>query len=377
MAGSDDAEPAATGDEPLPAPSTLDRVLRLVRALPGRGVDAWGALDGVIGDQLAHQGSSLALPLTFRTAAGEELPLDPEGLRDRLPDAGDRLCVFVHGLMSSERVWAIPGRPGVTYGDLLARDHGVTPVYVRYNTGRHISTNGRELARRLQELVRCWPVRVREIDLVGHSMGGLVVRSACHYGRHHARLADRARRRGPWPAHVRRLVLLGTPNTGANLEVVANLTSSMMWAIPTPVTRLLGATLDRRSEGIKDLRWGAVLDDDWLERDPGGSRRPTLHPVRLPPRARILVVAGSLVTEGDGPEHSSHPVNRALGDALVTASSAAGLVPDSATTVLPAATVRHCPSISHVALANRPEVYDLIHEWWDGTGPASSPTSAS
>ena len=365
MAGPERAEPPAPEDAALPAAGTLDRIGQLLRALPGRGVDAWGALDGVIGDRLADQGSALALPLTFRTASGEELPLDRDALRERLPDAGGRLCVLVHGLMSSERVWAFPGEPGVTYGELLARDHGVTPVYVRYNTGRHISTNGRDLARRLQELVRCWPVRPREISLVGHSMGGLVVRSACHYGRHGARLDDRARRRGPWTAKVRRLVLLGAPNTGANLEVVANLTSSMLWAIPTPVTRLVGAGLDHRSDGIKDLRWGAVLDDDWLERDPADRARPTLHPVRVPTRARILAVAGSLITEEDGPGQPSHPVNRLLGDALVTAPSAAGHLGDEAPPLLPGATVRHCPRISHVALANRAEVYGLISEWWD------------
>lgn len=365
MAGPERAEPPAPEDAALPTAGTLDRIGQLLRALPGRGVDAWGALDGVIGDRLADQGSALALPLTFRTASGEELPLDRDALRECLPDTGGRLCVLVHGLMSSERVWAFPGEPGVTYGELLARDHGVTPVYVRYNTGRHISTNGRDLARRLQELVRCWPVRPREISLVGHSMGGLVVRSACHYGRHSARLGDRARRRGPWTAKVRRLVLLGAPNTGANLEVVANLTSSMLWAIPTPVTRLVGAGLDHRSDGIKDLRWGAVLDDDWLERDPAGWARPTLHPVRVPTRARILAVAGSLITEEDGPGQPSHPVNRLLGDALVTAPSAAGHLGDEATPLLPDATVRRCPSISHVALANRAEVYGLISEWWD------------
>lgn len=366
MAGPDPDEPTAADADAVPGPAVLDRVLGLVRALPGRGIDAWGALDGVIGDQLAHQGSSLALPLTFRTATGEELPLDRDELRERLADATGRVCVFVHGLMSSERVWAFPGQPGVTYGERLARDHGVTPVYVRYNTGRHISTNGRDLARRLQELVRCWPVRVRELDLVGHSMGGLVVRSACHYGRHSAGLADRARGRRPWTTKVRRVVLLGVPNTGANLEVVANLTSSMMWAIPTPVTRLLGAGLDRRSDGIKDLRWGAVLDEDWLERDPGTRTRPSLHPVRAPGRARVLVVAGSIVTEGDGPDDPFHPVNRVLGDVLVTTPSAAGLVPDTAVNLLPGATVRRCPTITHVALANRAEVYDLLHKWWDG-----------
>jgi triacylglycerol lipase len=158
-------------------------------------------------------------------------------------------------------------------------------VYVRYKTGRHISKNGRELAARLQKLVSVWPVRVREIDLIGHSMGGLVIRSACHYGRNRAALPDRLRHRGPWPTKVRRVVLLGVPNRGANLEVIANLTSSALWSLPNPVTRLIGAGLDRRSEGIKDLRWGAVLDKDWVERDPNATARPELHPVCTPRHA--------------------------------------------------------------------------------------------
>lgn len=365
MVGRDGSEPPVTPPGSLSAPATLERVGQLLRALPGRGVDAWGALDGVIGDQLAAQGSSLALPLTFRTASGQELPLSSDGLRRALPDARARVCVLVHGLMSSESVWSFSGRPGVTYGELLARDHGVTPVYVRYNSGRHVSTNGRDLAAGLQQLVRCWPVRVREIDLIGHSMGGLVVRSACHYGRHGARLADRVRRRGPWPAKVRRVVLLGVPNTGANLEVIANLTSAGLWAIPHPVTRLIGAGLDRRSDGIKDLRWGAVLDDDWIERDPDASERPTLHPVHAPRRARHLAIAGSLVDDSQRSADTPHPVNRVLGDALVTAPSAAGHLGDPASSLLPNATLRVCPKIGHVALANRPEVYDLINAWWD------------
>ena len=176
----------------------------------------------------------------------------------------------------------VPRCQQLTYGELLARERGVSPVYVRYNTGRHISTNGRELAARLQRLVRAWPVRVREIDLIGHSMGGLVIRSACHYGYASATLRDRLRRRGPWPAKVKRVVLLGVPNSGANLEVIVNLTSAALWSVPTPVTRLVGAGLDRRSEGIKDLRWGAVLDEDWVERDPDATGRPERYPVRVP-----------------------------------------------------------------------------------------------
>ena len=331
--------------------------------MPPVRADASALVNGLFGDALDAQASSLAISLTFRTAAGAELPLDRTGLRAALPAAGPRLCVLVHGLMSSESVWRFGGGDGVTYGELLARDRRVTPVYVRYNTGRHVSTNGRELAARLQALVRAWPVRVREISLIGHSMGGLVVRSACHYGRHTATLADRVRRRGPWPRKVRRVVLLGVPNRGANLEVIANLASAALWSVPLPGPRLLGAGLDRRSEGIKDLRWGAVLDEDWVERDPAATGRPPLHPVAVPRRARFLAVAGSLVHPGDGGRPPA--VDRLLGDALVTATSAEGRDGDGAL-LLPGVAVRRCPRVNHVALANRPEVYDEIVSWWDG-----------
>jgi triacylglycerol lipase len=331
-------------------------VIERLGSLPRLSTDARAVVNGLFGDALAAQGSVLAIPTTFRTAAGDEIPLDRHGVREALPAAGDRVCVLVHGLMSTESVWRMEGREGLTFGELLADERGVTPVYVRYNTGRHISTSGRDLATQLQRLVRVWPVRVRELNLIGHSMGGLVIRSACHYGRHSATLRDRGRRRGPWPGKVRRIVLLGVPNRGANLEAIANLTSTALWSVPLPTTRLLGAGLDRRSEGIKDLRWGAVLDEDWVERDPGATERPELHPVRLPRRSRVLAVAGSLVDQRD-PERPS-TVNRLLGDALVTAPSAHGQLGDGVT-------VRLCPKINHIALANRREVYDEIAAWWD------------
>jgi pimeloyl-ACP methyl ester carboxylesterase len=350
----------------VPTPATIERVIRLLGSLPGRGADARAALNGLFGDELAERDSSLAIPLTFCTASGDPLPLDRHELRRALPDAGARLCVLVHGLMSSETVWRMRD-PRLSYGELLARDRGVTPVYVRYNTGRHISTNGRALAAGLQRLVRTWPVRVREIDLVGHSMGGLVVRSACHYATGRATLVDRLRRRGPWPARVRRVVLLGVPNSGASLEVIANLTSAALWSVPALVTRLIGAGLDRRSDGIKDLRWGAVLDEDWHERDPGATARPERHQVRVPRRAEYLVIAGSLADEPD----ADRPVlvNRLLGDALVTASSASGWLGDDEPALFPKVTVRLCPKVNHIALANHPDVYDQIADWWDGRAP--------
>ena len=54
-------------------------------------------------------------------------------------------------------------------------------LYLRYNTGRHVSENGRDWRTLLDAARARWPVEVHEIALIGHSMGGLVARSACHY----------------------------------------------------------------------------------------------------------------------------------------------------------------------------------------------------
>lgn len=330
---------------------------QVLRALPGRRDAALAVVNGAFGDVLAEQASPLAIPMTLR-AAGSVLPLDPEGLAAHLPTATGRICVFVHGLMSTESIWSFSGDAHTTYGSLLARDRRVTAVYARYNTGQHISTNGRDLAVVLHQLMRAWPVRIEELSLVGHSMGGLVVRSACHYGR-----AQRVRGslppRRPWSSKVRRVVLLGTPNTGASLEVVTNLVSRALWSVPMPVTRMVGLGLDRRSAGIKDLRWGFVVDQDWQERDPDSGQRPRLHPVSSPPRARHLTVAGSLTADAD------HPVSRMLGDALVSAASARGAIAGNNTAaLLPRSSVHLVPGVSHIALANRPEVYEAIVRWW-------------
>jgi triacylglycerol lipase len=359
--GSFDDGTALEGAE-ITRPATAERIYHLLRSLPGRGSDVLAVLNGLFGDALAYQDSSLAIPMSLRTWSGREVPLERKALAATLPQVTRRLCVLVHGLMSTESVWGFPARPGSTYGELLARDWRLTPLYLRYNTGRHISTNGRELASMLRALVAAWPVRVREITLIGHSMGGLVIRSACHYGAASGTLGDRVRLRRPWPSKVKRVVLLGVPNTGASLEVIANQISAHMWSLPTPVTRLIGAGIDRRSEGIKDLRWGAVLDEDWLERDPGSTQRPELHPVRVPRRAQYLLVAGSLSVDRKG---RRHPVNQLLGDALVTTPSAEGRLHGSSRRLLASrVTVRSCPKTNHIALANRPEVYREITDWW-------------
>ncbi len=115
------------------------------------------------------------------------------------------------------------------------------------------------------------------------------------------------------------MVLIGVPNTGAPLEAFVNLTSATLWALPIPATRLVGLGLDRRSAGIKDLRFGAIRDEDWIEQDPAARSRPDGPRVRPVRHARYLVVAGTLTTDPD------HPVAQVVGDSLVTSRRASGL----------------------------------------------------
>jgi triacylglycerol lipase len=337
-------------------------LIRLVTTLPGRRDDALAVVNGLFGDDLDDRVSAIATPMTIR-AGTTVLPLERDALGDVLaetvPDVGPRLCVLVHGLMSTESIWEFPTSESTTYGTLLARDHGVTPLSLRYNSGRHISTNGRELAHLLDRLVRAWPVPVREINLIGHSMGGLVIRSACHYGRFgwpRGRHLPIGRR---WTSKVRRVVLIGVPNRGAPLEVFVNLASTTLWSLPIPATRLIGLGLDRRSAGIKDLRFGAILDEDWQEQDPAAREPAPPHRVRRPPLADHLVIAGSVTTD------PGHWLTTVIGDALVTPSSAAGRAePPTANELFPGGALSLFPKVTHLALAHHPDIYGAIDAWW-------------
>jgi len=358
MAGDRFARQDETDDERGLIEAGAHRLLRLLTALPGRRDEALAVVNGFFGDSLADQGSTLAIPMTMHSGT-HVLSLDRDSLAHSFPQATGRIALLVHGLMSTESVWGFPGDPDTTYGSLLACDHAVTPVSLRYNTGRHISGNGREFARLLHHLVAAWPVPVRDITLIGHSMGGLVIRSACHYASATRPWRGLACFRRSWTSKVRRVVLIGVPNTGAPLEAFVNLASAALWALPIPATRLVGLGLDARSAGIRDLRFGAITDDDWLEQDPDARERPVTHRVAMLRRAAYLIIAGSVTAD------PAHPLARVFGDAFVTASSASGTLSETTGQGLfPGSTVRLFPKVTHMALAHRPEVYDEMDRWW-------------
>jgi pimeloyl-ACP methyl ester carboxylesterase len=203
---------------------------------------AQAVLNAALGDKLAAAGDPLAIRMAVRSGR-RNVRVDRSALREAFPDATPKIAVFLHGLGETEDSWA------GTYGSRLRADFGFTPVYVRYNTGHHISDNGQELARLLTGVVNEWPTAVDEVILVGHSMGGLVVRSACHYGT------------SSWTSLITDVLYLGSPHMGAALERLAG---RLGWALGRmSETRPYADLVNVRSAGIKDLRYGYVIEEDW------------------------------------------------------------------------------------------------------------------
>ena len=270
--------------------------------VPGREA-AVAALNGVLGDHLAATANPLATPMTFRRK-GRALELNAPALSAQVPGASGKLLVMIHGLCMNDLQWT---REGHDHGAALGRALGFTPLYLLYNSGLHVSVNGRALSRQLEQLVDQWPRPVERIALLGHSMGGLLARSALHQ-------AVQAAQR--WPERLSDMLFLGTPHHGAPLERAGNWIDIVLGAAPyaAPLARL-GQV---RSAGITDLRHGNLLDDDWIGHDRFARHADRRQPVPLPSGVRCFAVAASIgERRGDAKE-------RVLGDGLVPLASALG-----------------------------------------------------
>lgn len=319
--------------------------------LPSWFDTAQGALNGAIGDYLNQQGNHLAIPMVL-LYQGQPLPLDPLNLARTLPrERRGKICLFVHGLGCTEQVWNVGaqrfyGDPNQNFGSLLARDLGYTPLYIRYNSGLHISHNGKQLANLLDELMAVYPDPVDELVLMGHSMGGLVVRSAIHY----------ATRDGlTWVDKLKQVFCIGSPHLGANLEKASNVLASVLSFFDTPGTQVPAQLIKLRSAGIKDLRFGYVVDEDWQGYDPDLLLNNTGTPIPLADTINYCLIAATVTRD------PAHPLGQIVGDLLVCHKSAAGPSPQS-DQCIPVHFKRVFSGMNHFHLANHPEVYEQIKQ---------------
>ncbi|MRV74015.1 alpha/beta hydrolase [Duganella sp. FT92W] len=324
----------------------LERSLAALQPFLGESAPSHGreallaALNGVVGDTLARSNNPLGITMQLRRH-GAPLAVGAEVAQGQITG---RIVVLVHGLCMNDLQWR---RQGHDHGELLQRERGYTPVYLHYNTGRHIAENGRDFAQQLEALVLSWPVPVTELAIVGHSMGGLVTRSACHYGEQAGY---------GWLGRLSKLVFLGSPHHGAPLERGGNWVHVMtdLSKYSAPFSRL--AKL--RSAGITDLRHGSLLDTDWQGQDrfAHGAELPDVVP--LPKKVACHTVA-AVITAPRGRRGCKF-----VGDGLVPLDSALGRHAD------PERTLAFAPDhqavvqgVNHMELLNSPQVADYLLQW--------------
>ena len=302
------------------------------------------ALNGVLGDHLAASQNPLAIPMQLRRG-GKALTLTSEGLVAGVPRPSGKILLLVHGLCMNDLQWR---RKGHDHGAVLA-DEGFTPIYLHYNSGLHVSTNGRALAELLERLVQAWPVAVEELVIVGHSMGGLLARSACHYGR---------KAKHAWPRCLRRIFFLGTPHHGAPLERGGNWIDVILEF--SPYTAALARLGKIRSAGITDLRHGSILDQDWLHGDRFARSRKH-PPVPLPEGVLCYAIGVALSADAPG--------SGLLGDGLVPLNSALGRHADPAQRLdFPESRQWVGYGMNHMDLLDSKDVCKQLQEWLSAAG---------
>jgi len=318
----------------------LDRGSEASAAPPPEREAVLAALNGVMGDRLAADGNPLALPMELRQ---QGRPIDLAALGASGQVTG-KVLLLLHGLCMNDLQWQ---RAGHDHGALLAKELGYTPVYVRYNTGLHTSTNGRELAGRIETLLADWPVPVQEFTVLVHSMGGLVMRSACQHA------ADAGQQ---WIGRLDKLVFLGTPHHGAPLERAGNWVDAILGS--TPWSRPFARLGQLRSAGITDLRYGHVQDADWQGHDRFRRSPDKRQPLPLPDGVACFTVAATLARQ------RSPLAERLLGDGLVPLASALGQHEQPAHALVLAKSHQLVVyGVGHLQLLDNPRVAQQLVQW--------------
>ena len=281
---------------------------------------ALAVLNGLFGDHLARTGNPLAIAMRVR-AGGSPVELAREALAAAFAEAKRNVVVLVHGLCMNDLMWR---RGGHDHGAALARDLGVTPVYVHYNTGRSIAANGAELDALVRDLVDAWPVPVEGLALIGHSMGGLVARRA---------IESAVRNEHGWIDRLGACVSLGTPHLGAPLERAGGWVDYL--ASISPYSAPFARLGKLRSAGIQDLRHALRID------------------TAPPAHVRTFAIAASLQKRPGAPGARVH------GDGLVTVRSALGME-------MAESHRRIAYGTGHLDLLCSREVYEVLRDWIAG-----------
>jgi pimeloyl-ACP methyl ester carboxylesterase len=259
-------------------------------------------LNGVIGDHLEEKENPLKIDMQFRYQS-KAIQIDNESLKETYPKINGKILLMIHGSCMSDIQW---NRKNHNHGEILSEKLDKTPIYLNYNSGKHISTNGKELNKNLQKLIENWPVPVEEIVIIAHSMGGLLTRSVLYYA---------GQNENNWTKHLKKVAFLGTPHHGSHVERMGNYLDLILESVPylKPFARL-GKI---RSAGVTDLRYGNLIDEDWQHIGRFERKGDQRKHIQLPNKIEFFAVAAVIGKKTTGS-------TRIFGDNLVDVKSALG-----------------------------------------------------
>ena len=250
-----------------------------------------GLLNGIVGDFLDKDNNGLAVQMQFY-ANEKPFTISKENIETVHKKISSKVCILIHGLTNDETIWNFANTDKQNYGTYLQNDFDYTPFYIRYNTGLHISENGKQFSQLIENLVQNYPVDIDEIVIIAHSMGGLVTRSACYY----APLQN-----AHWTEKISKLFFIGTPHLGAPLEKFGNALTHLLKTIPVSYTKIAGDVINLRSAGIKDLRYGYLTDEDWKEQHPDELLKNNKKVIPLLDDVDYYLITGTLTEDSDLP----------------------------------------------------------------------------
>lgn len=300
-------------------------------------------LNGVIGDKLEEKNNPLQLQMEFRVQS-KTLKIDVDSLKQNYPNNNGKILLMVHGSCMNDIKWTHKNH---NHGEIIAKELNKNLIYLNYNSGKHISTNGKNLSELLEELTENWPVPIKEIIIVNHSMGGLVTRSALFYGQQTQK---------SWTKHIKKIVFLGTPHHGSHIEKIGNYLDLVLESIPyaKPFARL-GKI---RSAGVTDLRYGNLTDKDWQNNDRFELKGDQRQNIQLPKNIDCFSIAAVTVNK------TKNTTNKILGDNLVSLKSALGQhkIPDK-NLDFKKENIFIAYQNNHLDLLNNPKILDQLKVW--------------
>jgi pimeloyl-ACP methyl ester carboxylesterase len=310
---------------------------------PGAGRAIQATANAIWGDELASRSSALATTVELRSPNGDRVPVDVASLGRTYPQIGSDLVLLIHGWNETEAAWgrdADSSRP-----NLMSAVAGPnrTHLLVRYNTGLSVGASGAALAELIDTVTAGWPTAVENIHIVGHSMGGLVARSAV------GRAVDLGM---DWVGSLRNLVTLGTPHLGSPIEKGLALATRALQIAPE--SRPIGDFLDLRSRGIKDLRFGGVVNHDWIEHKWVRPPAPPDDNGGLPEAVAQHFATGVITKD------PAHPLGVIFGDLVVRPGSGTG---QGRNRSVSATNLRVFGGQRHTDILHDPEVHRQVREW--------------